>query len=355
MLLKRRRIAAELEKLDRLPLPDSQAQACESVILTEITALWQTDEVRLQRPTVVDEIRTGISYYVMTLFEATGRLYEGIAADFRAVYGATVEMASLPICLRFGSWTGGDRDGNPYVTPECTSEALELARAMVLAHYFQELGLLVRRLTVSTHQVPASAELLERLAVYEREVAEPAEELSRTPHSEAYRRLILIMGARLRFTREQIFNPAAYPSAGEFCDDLQIIRRSLSGSGGARMATELIDPLVCKLRTFGFRLHTLDIRQHARVHRQAMDEVRQVIAAQGGRPPIAAVIAAIPGSSRELLDTLRGVTEAKRSFEPEAVMRYIISGAETEDDVFAVLRLAALAGARAEGSGTTPA
>ncbi len=354
VLLKRRRIAAELEKLDQLPLPDSQAQACESVILTEITALWQTDEVRLQRPTVVDEIRTGISYYVMTLFEATGRLYEGMAEDFRAVYGVPVEMASLPVCLRFGSWIGGDRDGNPFVTPECTREALELARAMVLAHYFQELGLLVRRLTVSTHQVPASAELLERLAVYEREVAEPAEELSRTPHSEAYRRMILIMGARLRFAREKPVNLAAYGSAREFYRDLQIIRRSLSDSGGTRMANELIDPLLCKLRTFGFRLHTLDIRQHARVHREAMDEIRQVIAEQGGRTPTAAVIAAIPDSSRELLDTLRGVTEAKRSFEPEAVMRYIISGAETEDDVFAVLRLATLAGARAEGSGDDP-
>src|SRR5271165_4310146 len=123
---------------------------------------------------------------------------------------------------------------------------------MVLAHYFQELGLLVRRLTVSTHQVPSSPELLERLAQYEREVAEPAEDLSRTPHSEAYR------------------------SANEFRDDLELIRRNLCESGGVRMAAELIDPLLCKLRTFGFRLHTLDIRQHARVHREALLEIGRV-------------------------------------------------------------------------------
>ena len=169
VLLKRRRIAAELEKLDQLPLSDIRAQAGEDVILSEITALWQTDEVRLQRPTVLDEIRTGISYYVMTLFEAAERIYEGIAADFREVYGAEVDMVSLPVCLKFGSWIGGDRDGNPFVTPACTREALELARIMVLSHYIQELSLVVRRLTVSTHQVPVSQELHERLEKYEQE------------------------------------------------------------------------------------------------------------------------------------------------------------------------------------------
>ncbi len=350
VLLKRRRIAAELEKLDKLPLPDSQAQACENVVLTEITALWQTDEVRLQSPTVVDEIRTGLSYYVMTLFEAVGRLYEGIGADFRVVYGTDVEMASLPVCLRFGSWIGGDRDGNPHVTPECTREALELARAMVLAHYFQELGLLVRRLTVSTHQVDASAELQERLALYERQITEPAAELSRTPHSEAYRRLLLMMGARLRYARDERSRPEAYQSADEFRHDLEMIRRSLCGSGGARMASDLIDPLLCKLRTFGFRLHTLDIRQHARVHRHALGEIAQTSLAGGAESSFAGVSA----TSIELLDTLRAAAEAKKHFEPESVMRYIVSGAETEDDVFAILRLAAWAGARAEGSSDDP-
>ena len=350
VLLKRRRIAAELEKLDQLPLPDLQAQTAENIMLSEITALWQTDEVRLQQPTVVDEIRTGLSYYVMTLFEAAGRIYEGIAADFCAVYGAQLQTASLPVCLRFGSWIGGDRDGNPFVTPECTRQALDLARTMVLAHYVQELALLVRRLTVSTHQVPASPELLQRLSQYEREIAEPAEELSRTPHSEVYRRLLLMMGARLRCARDERSRPDAYRSADEFRDDLGLIRRSLCQSGGVRMAAEQIDPLLCKLRTFGFRLHTLDIRQHAREHREVLLEIGQVSTAQAGGEQVADVSA----SSMELLDTLRTLAEAKKSYEPEAVMRYIVSGAETEEDVFAVLRLAALAGLRAEGSANDP-
>src|SRR6516164_9271887 len=109
VLLKRRRIAGELEKLDQLPLSDEQAQGCEDVILGEITALWQTDEVRLQRLTVIDEIRTGLSYYAMTLFETVPKIYAEMAADFREVYGAELDIVSLPVCLRFGSWIGGDR------------------------------------------------------------------------------------------------------------------------------------------------------------------------------------------------------------------------------------------------------
>src|SRR5271165_3029043 len=350
VLLKRRRIAGELEKLDRLPLPDSLAQACEDVILGEIAALWQTDEVRLQKPTVPDEIRTGLSYYVMTLFDAVARIYEGVAADFREVYGAEMEIASLPVCVRFGSWIGGDRDGNPFVTPQCTRQALDLARAMVLSHYRQEIALLVRRLTVSTHQVAASAELRERLERYEREIGEPTAELSRTPHSEAYRRLLLMMGERLQRARDQRSHAAAYESADEFRDDLYVIRRSLCDGSGARMAAGLLDPLICKLRTFGFRLHALDIRQHARVHSTALAEIARVSTPQ----PASAQVTTLSVHSKELLDAFGGIAEAKRDHNPAAITRYIVSGAESEEDVFAVLRLAALSGLQAAGSEGDP-
>ena len=350
VLLKRRRIAAELEGLDQLPLLDSQARASEDVILSEITALWQTDEVRLQRPKVIDEIRTGISYYVMTLFEAAERVYEGIAADFHEVYGAEVELLSLPVCLKFGSWIGGDRDGNPFVTPPCTREALEIARNMVLTHYLQQLALLVRRLTASTHQVAVSPELLSRLEKYDREIAQPTAELSRTPDAEAYRRLLLMMGTRLGYARDQSSRSGAYRRATEFAEDLMIVRRSLCESGGTRLAKELLDPLLSKLRIFGFRLHTLDLRQHARLHQNALTEIERV----GGPLADGARVGELSAESLEMLDTFRTVAEAKKTFEPEALMRYIISGAEREEDVFAVLRLGAFSGLRAEGTPDDP-
>ena len=117
VLLKRSRIGRELEKLDHLPLSTAEIAESEAAILAEITALWQTDEVRLQKPTVSDEIRTGLSYYGMTLFDTVPRIYAEIAESFNAVYGSAINLADLPIVLTFGSWIGGDRDGNPHVTP----------------------------------------------------------------------------------------------------------------------------------------------------------------------------------------------------------------------------------------------
>jgi phosphoenolpyruvate carboxylase len=350
VLLKRRRIGYELERLDRLPLSDATARNGEEVILSEITALWQTDEVRLQRPTVVDEIRTGISYYVMTLFDATARIYAQMADDFQAVFGVEVATASLPVCLRFGSWIGGDRDGNPFVTSDCTREAVELARAMVLGHYVQEMAQIVRRLTVSSHQVDVSAELRERLEEYERNVAEPVAELARTPRSEAYRRLLLMMGTRLLWARDQRSHAHAYANACEFEADLLIIRRSLCHGDGSRLVRELIDPLLCKLRTFGFRLHTIDIRQHARVHADALHEIQRVAATS----PASASLPEVSPLSRETLDTFRMVAAAKKQYEPASILRCIVSGTETADDVFAVLRLSSLSGLRAAGTAEDP-
>jgi len=286
----------------------------------------------------------------MTLFETVPKIYEGIAVDIREVYGAELDMVSLPVCVSFGSWIGGDRDGNPFVSPQCTREALELARSLVLSHYIDEVALLARRLTVSSHQVEASAELRDRLRRYEQDIAEPAAELLRTPRAEAYRRLLLMIGARLRYTRDHRANPGAYATAAEFHDDLAILRRSLSQSGGERLAGEMLDPLICKLRTFGFRLHTLDIRQHARVHRQAIMEIAQISGPQSSSQSMAGLSA----PSKELLDTCRTIAESKNNFDPDAITRYIVSGAESQDDIFAVLRLAALSGLRAGGSESDP-
>ncbi len=350
VLLKRRRIAKELERLDRLPLSNAEAQACEDAIQVEISALWQTDEVRLQRLTVIDEIRTGLSYYMMTLFDVVPRIYGTIAAAFQDVYAVEMDLVSLPVCLHFGSWIGGDRDGNPFVTPSCTREALALARSMVLSHYIAELSLAGRSLTVSTHQVAASDALRERLARYEARFAEPTE-FSRTPPTEAYRRMLIMMSTRLQHALEQRQHASGYDSAAEFGEDLEILRRSLREHGGARLATGILDPLIWKLRTFGFRLHTLDVRQHARVHRNALREIATLSGTEAGN---AGDMAASHPQSLELLDTFRTIGQAKKDYDTKSITRYIISGTESEHDIFAVLRLAALSGLRTAGDADDP-
>jgi phosphoenolpyruvate carboxylase len=138
VLLKRRHIAKQLELLDTLPLPAADALALETAIATEITSLWQTDEVRVQKPQVTDEIRMGLDHYPMSIFESLPRLYAEMRESFREVYGMELCADQVPQVLFFGSWIGGDRDGNPFVTVESTREALERARNTILAHYISE-------------------------------------------------------------------------------------------------------------------------------------------------------------------------------------------------------------------------
>src|SRR3569832_890671 len=132
VLFKRQRIATELEQLDRLPLTERESEQHEQAILAEITALWQTDEVRRRQPGVRDEIRMGLDYFPSVLFETLPGLYEELADDFREAYGAELPANALPRVLRFGAWIGGDRDGNRLVTPECSRDALEIASQTIL-------------------------------------------------------------------------------------------------------------------------------------------------------------------------------------------------------------------------------
>src|SRR5215469_6686663 len=137
--LKRRRIARDLEHLDEVLLSRSDARDYESQILAEITALWQTDEVRLKKPTVRDEIHMGLDYFPMVLFETLPRLYSELEESLRSVYARAPGEAALPQLLDFGSWIGGDRDGNPFVTADCMRDALRMAWHVIIDYYIAEL------------------------------------------------------------------------------------------------------------------------------------------------------------------------------------------------------------------------
>ncbi len=345
ILLKRGRVARQLELLDELPLPETLARECEDVTLAEISGLWQTDEIRMSRPTVADEIRFGLSYFPLSLFVTLPKIYDEISDSFRHVYGIEIEPGELPICMRFGSWIGGDRDGNPFVSPACTSEALKLARETVLDDYIASVRLLARRISVSDHQVPISAEVRARVEEYERTIGEPAAELRRASNHELYRRLCLIMSARLAYARDDCGNAKAYKSAGEFESDLRLVRESLRKHAGTRLALKILDPVLLRARTFGFRLHTLDIRQHARVHSAALEEISEKAALSSSE-----IAKPLSERSADLLETIRTIAREKTLRGGDVIRSYIISGVEREQDIFAVIHLAMLAGVRVEGS-----
>jgi phosphoenolpyruvate carboxylase len=339
VLLKRRRIAKELERLDRLPLTDEAAEDCEDNIRAEVTALWQTDEVRLAKPTVDDEIRMGLRYFRLSLFAALPKIYAEVVESFRDVYGLDLDANQLPNLVNFGSWIGGDRDGNPLVKPDCIRDALVMARALILREYLNDVESLSDRLSSSHRQANVSEELLSRLKLYERTIAGVHLAWGAHNTTESYRRFLSYMFHKLQQSRLAVDAPAAYHNAAEFEADLLLVQSSLQSNRGERLARTYVSSLLRKVRTFGFHLHTLDIRQHAQVHARVVDEL--------GDTPERSTNSA---ESRDLLDTFRAIAKLKRTYPAHSIRNYIISGAESENDVLNVLRLAKAADVQVAGS-----
>jgi phosphoenolpyruvate carboxylase len=361
VLTKRRRIGDFLEQLDRIPVPDEELASLEAALSAEITALWQTDEVRSSRPKVADEIKMGLDYYEVSIFETLPSLYQEVAAALKSEYDLDIDISELPLMLGFGSWIGGDRDGNPFVTPDVTREAIADARERLLDYYDRRIQLVIDLLTTSAQQLPISAEMQTQLDSYLKQLQTASSPIfAHHFQFELYRRFMVCVHARLLATAgkdaadQQSLEASltalpAYCSALEFQTDLEILRRSLAENKGLRVAQTLIDPLILLVRTFGLHLHTLDVRQHARIHRKALEEASAWCAGNAATVP-----GALSPESRDVIETMRTIAEVKTSCSPETIRQYVISGAATVDDVLAVTWLARLGGVEVAGSGRDP-
>ncbi len=334
--IKRRRIAGYLAQLDQLPLSDSEAREYESLILAEITALWQTDEVRLNKPTVRDEIHMGLDYFPMSLFEALPRLFAELQESMHTVYQTKAE---LPELLSFGSWIGGDRDGNPFVTAGSTRDAVSQARHVVIDHYIAETTRLIGQLSMSTRRIAVSDALAQRVRKYDEKLGAKYSRWKQITAAEVYRVFLEFLIARLRFSRKSSKHEHAYKSSQQFEEDLLIIRESLSANHGQRLA-ELVAPLLRKVRTFGFHLHALDIRQHSRVLSKALVELSSGRRSAGATrfPP------ELSAPSAELIETFRAIAALKKTHSPKVIRNFVISNTQSEHDIFAVVHMAALGG-----------
>jgi phosphoenolpyruvate carboxylase len=353
VLFKRKRIAEELEQLDRLPLPEREAEKHAEAITAEITALWQTDEVRQRQPTVRAEIKMGLDYYPSILFETLPRLYQGLTDDFREAYGSELSEHELPRMLRFGSWIGGDRDGNPLVTPNCTREALQLARQTILDYYVKRIDDLIWRLSPSTNQAGISLPLQESLDQYRSGIFGSGLDAERHSPKEAYRRYLDYVLIRLVNARDKPGSLNSYATADDFAADLRSVRDSLTANGGERLARSSLDPLLRQVETFGFKLHTLDIRQHSRVHREAHQELSRVGSSEeldGIHQPVPRLPEPPSNNTSSLMDSLRMIRDLKKTYPPQAIQSYVISETRSAADVLSLVWLAELNGVQVAAS-----
>ncbi len=288
------RIAGYLTELDATDLSVRRRRQLTDAIAEEVTALWLTDEVRVQRPRVRDEIRQGHWFFEQSLLDVAPRLV--------AEYRERLPDASLP--LSFGSWIGGDLDGNPATGPDTVEEALERARALVLERYRSEVRALAAALGLSSSLTRISDELAGSIARDERELTDYATAIGTQNEGEPYRR-------KLSFVWWRLGNDG-YASPGALLDDLDVIDRSLRANRGSRIADGRLADLRTRVEVFGFHLAKLDVRVHASDIAARDERVRKTLAAAG---------------------------RVRRLHGPRALDTLIVSGTSSAQDVLGALDL----------------
>ena len=315
VLLTHVRIAKVLERLDDPLLTPAEQRDAEDRLAEEVTVLWQTDEVRHDRLRVSDEIRNGLWFFEHSLFEAAQELFR----DWRRV------LPGAPPPLSFGSWIGGDMDGNPAAGRATIEEALERAQSLALGRYRDEVRKLAVEIASHRSLVSVSAELEESLACDERELPDYAASIGAQNELEPYRRKLSFMWWRL--------GNGGYASADELLADLALIRRSLAENDGRRIADGRVAELERTVELFGFHVAKLDVRLHARD-----------LAGERAREALAGVAAARSRFGSRALDTLivsgtSSAADVQRATELTDEPLSVVPLFETIDDLAAAPRI----------------
>jgi phosphoenolpyruvate carboxylase len=294
------RLSGLLRELDDPDLSATGRDRIGDAIAEEVTALWETDEVRGLRPRVVDEIRHGLWFFEQSLLDAATEL----TRDLRR----RVPGAGTP--LRFGSWIGGDQDGNPAAGPDTIAAALDRARALALQHHRAEVRQLAEFMGVAATLVPVLPELTESIARDEKDLAGYAVEIGGQNEGEPYRRKLSFVWHRLGEALAD--GPAGYRSATDFLADLDLIDRSLRANRGQRIADGRLADLRTRVEIFGFHLAKLDVRLHA---------------------------SDLADPDERVDDTFAAVRAARERHGPGALDTVIVSGTTSAGDVRAALDL----------------
>ena len=252
----------------------------------QIETLWLTNEVRSNKPSVADEIKMGLHYFRRSLFEAVKIDYRHLERAIVNTYGEDEygnPVISVPSFIEFGSWIGGDRDGNPFVTPEVTRNALRMQAQEILSEHVRLIYRLTQVLTMSTRWFKPNAEFLRRLSQDEAMGVKSFDQRRDQFEDEVYRRKLYHMHHRLKKNLAVIRNQMrdmdtpntdqAYQNVQDYLDDLYSIRDSLISHGDFAAANGDLKDVIRIAETFGFHLVSLDVRQESSRHTQAVAEI----------------------------------------------------------------------------------
>ncbi|HET9426285.1 MAG TPA: phosphoenolpyruvate carboxylase [Gemmatimonadaceae bacterium] len=351
------RVADLLLALDDAPPQDRRI--LQESLDAEIEMLWITSEVRSDRPTVKDEVSTVLWYLETRLLDAAENAHDALMAAFADEFGDVPDSLRQAVPLRIGNWVGGDRDGNPFVTPDVTLATARRASYAMLGRYERELAALTERVSASAEFAEPSAELLASIEA-DAKLAPDIYEANRGRNADEPLRLKLtLMNARVAATRRLTAardagrttdEPAAYTDAARIEQDLCLVRQSLTDAGASIAARAMIDPLVRTVRAHGLHGFLMDVRDHADVHRAALDEIatqlgepplrgERLCAELAGRRPLVNEHVPLSEATARVLETFRVVKTIQSELGPRTASTYIVSMAREPDDLLAVLLL----------------
>jgi len=372
-----RRITAINKRLNENNLSKDDYDECIQKFQNLIQVLWKTDEVRFTRPQVRDEISYGLTYFKECLFETVPLVYRHMERAIERIYGKDESSATrltLPSFLHFGSWIGGDRDGNPNVKPETTRMALWLQSQAILSEYISRTQHLIGTLTHSITLCTPSKELLDSLASSDLYTSNAFPTKPERFSNEPYRRKMAIVRYRLRQNQAYIKlklegeTPSSkevlehrYQNESEFLQDLYMIRDSLIGHGDQPVAEEDLKDLIRLVETFGFFLLHLDIRQESSRHTEAVAEILsrysidylsldepqriETLCKIVSGPPLANISEiSFETNTAETLEVFRVIESMRHELSPKAIGSYVISMTHHASHILEVMLLAHQAG-----------
>ncbi len=357
-------VAQLLAERDRVRLTPEEEGVNEECLRRAILTLWQTSILRRTRLKVIDEVMNGLSYYDYTFLSELPRFYAALE-DQLAAGDPSWDGTELPSFLRMGSWIGGDRDGNPFVTADVLAQALQLQSKRALAHYLDELHRLGGELSLDGRIVSISDQA--------QELAKRSPDRSAHRQDEPYRRAITGLYARLAATaealghgevpRHAVGQAPPYEAPDAFLSDLDVIHRSLVTNGSAALARGRLRALRRAVGVFGFHLAAIDLRQNSDVHERTVAElfervepgaayaalpeperVARLLAELATPRPLASPHIAYGDETLSELAIARGAAEARRRYGAAAVPNYVISKASSVSDVLEVAVLLKEAG-----------
>src|SRR5919112_4951508 len=350
------RIGEVLEALESSQLTWKERRRLQEQLAEEITVRWQTDELRVRRPEVKQEIERTLLFFENPLISATLEAYREFEDELSRQFPE--DTPRLGRVLEFGSWVGGDQDGNPFVEPEMITTALGLHRQTIIERHLAFVVWLADHMSQSAGIIPVSEDLRRSVGRDEGLISGFVGRYSEVDPNEVYRRKLLLMSERLRLALQQPDAPSAYSGVSEFLDDLFTIRDSLLQNGGARVAEGGLRDLIRQAEVFGFHLAKLDVRQESSTVVRAAahlisagtgEEALEI--GEAGRSALLRRLLADPNLSlpepedvseetRKVFETFGRIRRAKEEHSGTPVETFILSMARNASDVLCVQLLA---------------